>query len=95
MNWLPITIFIILQVLDVWTTYILLRRQGFIEINPLLRRLIGKIGIFPTLFVSKVVVIAAIIAVTLLLAIHWWTWALYALCVFYVVVVFNNIKHMR
>lgn len=86
----PFYLLIALQVADIITTIIALRGPAH-EANPLLARLMDKIGVVPTLILVKGAAISF----------FWYYQALlpnplmWALCAFYVWIVFNNVKVIR
>ena len=90
-------IFVVLQVLDVISTHLALKRPGIMEKNPVMRRLMEAVGILPAMIAVKAVTILIVSAVYFL------TPALRIgaavglgiASVFYVVVVVNNFKNAR
>lgn len=88
MTLLLLSIVIVQQVLDLLSTEYALRRGLAAEGNPLLRRLMGTLGIIPTLLLTK--------GLTIGLAVYlWWVdsplW-LSILAIGYSVVVLNNLR---
>ena len=90
-------IFVVLQVLDVISTHLALKRPGIVEKNPVMRRLMDAIGILPAMIAVKAVTILIVAGVFLFIpalrigaAI-----GLGIASVFYVVVVVNNFKNAR
>lgn len=81
----------LLQLLDIWTTHKCLSRSGTVESNPILARMFTKLGILPTLILTKGAYIALL----------WWgaqyvpVELLYAIAAFYVWVVWNNLRILR
>ena len=82
---------LILQVLDVVTTIVALQREGLVEGNPYIKKLMDKIGVFPALLLIKGVFIAFLL----------WAYplvpepVLWVLAAFYVWVIYNNVKLIR
>ena len=59
---MTLALFILLtcmQVLDIVTTYVVLKKGG-VELNPIMRKLFDKFGVIPTLLVSKVILLAVV-----------------------------------
>jgi uncharacterized protein YacL len=88
-------IFTLLQIADIWTTYLNLERPDRAESNPFLKAIMDKIGIIPTLLLSKITVIFLFIFAYLFADSIYLTIALACLCVFYAVVVFKNYRLMK
>jgi hypothetical protein len=82
---------IILQALDLLTTVVALRNPRLAEGNGLLKPLFERFGVLPALIVIKLAFVGLL----------WWAAPqvpveiLYALCAFYVWVVYNNIKLIK
>ena len=90
-------IFVVLQVLDVISTHLALKRPGIMEKNPVMRRLMEAVGILPAMIAVKattVLIVAGVFlfipAVRLGMAI-----GLGLASVFYSIVVVNNFKNAR
>lgn len=79
---------ITLQVLDLLTTVVALRKPGLKEGNPYLRWLMDRIGVVPALLVVKGCLIVFLFWAVPLMHIG----VVVALCVLYVVVVANNLR---
>ncbi|WP_440030312.1 DUF5658 family protein [Chromobacterium amazonense] len=81
-----IALCVLLQLLDVATTWHVIRRGIGREANPLLRAVMARMGILPSLLLTK----------CLLLAACWWLrppWPAYALlAAIYLPVLINNFK---
>ena len=75
---------ILLQFLDIATTAYLLRIPGHVEANPIVRKLMNKIGFWKGLIGPKVALVAALLALPL------FEWVLYVVSALYTVVVGNN-----
>lgn len=71
--------FVLTQIADAALTALILKRGGW-ELNPIMRWAMGRIGVVPTLFATKVVICAAIFLVLPLM----WTWVMFLLCLWYV-----------
>ena len=69
---------ILLQLLDALTTYVALRRPGLVESNGLLRSLMERIGVVPTLIVTKGLFIALVLALLPYMP-EWGLWVLASL----------------
>ncbi|WP_442867566.1 DUF5658 family protein [Castellaniella sp. S9] len=77
-HWLYV-LFLATQRADAVLTTLTLNRGGR-ELNPIMRWAMGRIGVVPTLFATKVVICAAIF-----LVLPWmWTWVMFLLCLWYV-----------
>jgi len=90
-------IFVVLQVLDVISTHLALKRPGIMEKNPVMRRLMEAVGILPAMIAVKAVTILIVAGVFLFIpalrigaAI-----GLGLASVFYSIVVVNNFKNAR
>jgi len=90
-------IFVVLQVLDVISTHLALKRPGIMEKNPVMRRLMDAIGILPAMNAVKADTILIVAGVFLFIpalrigaAI-----GLGIASVFYSIVVVNNFKNAR
>lgn len=64
-----VTLLVALQIADAWTTVVILQRGGR-ELNPLLCRLMDKIGPLPALVLSKLTVIGIVILLGVYLMRH-------------------------
>ena len=84
-----IYLLIILQAIDAISTIVLLQRPGFAEGNGFLKKIMDKIGVAPTLLIVKGGFAAWIIYFQAQLPQE----ILVLLCVGYVWVVYNNLKH--
>jgi len=84
-------ILITLQVLDLLTTVVALRNPKLTEGNSILKPLMDKFGVLPTLVVIKGAFIGLLFWAAPLVPIE----VLYIGCAFYCWVVFNNIKLIR
>jgi len=82
---------IALQVLDLLTTVVALRNPKLTEGNSILKPLMDKFGVLPTLVVIKGAFIGLLFWAAPLVPIE----VLYIGCAFYCWVVFNNIKLIR
>lgn len=80
-------IFLIQQMLDGYTTYMVLKRGGR-EVNPFMQIAMNFLGVLPALIVTKFIVIAAFIVYAEIIPI--WTWIL--AIGFYVFVLVNNFR---
>ena len=81
-------LFILLQVADGWTTVTALNMNGR-EANPMLNYLFRRFGVVQTLMVVKG---GSIIIAGVFLVGHWSLWCLVGL---YVLVVVNNVTHIK
>ena len=88
---IPLYLLITLQVLDLLTTVVALRNPKLTESNSILKPLMDKFGVLPTLVVIKGVFIGLLFWAAPLVPVE----VLYLLCAFYCWVVFNNIKLIR
>jgi len=82
---------ITLQVLDLLTTVVALRNPKLTEGNSILKPLMDKFGVLPTLVVIKGAFIGLLFLAALLVPVE----VLYLLCGGYCWIVFNNIKLIR
>ena len=82
-------IFILLNLLDAITTYIVMSQKGGKELNPILRWPMRKIGMVPAL-VIKMVLACGLAYFTLPYA-----WVLVTMSVLFALVVVNNINVIR
>lgn len=80
---------IALQVADMWSTHVVLKRGGR-ELNPLVRALISKVGFVGTT-IFKLVLAALIIWIAW--PDHWWVLAI--ACAVYAAVVASNVRLIR
>jgi hypothetical protein len=80
---------IALQLLDLATTYYAVEKQGKREANKLLAKLFDRIGVVPTLLLTKGAVIVGLLMVDL----H--EYVLLALIALYVAVIINNVKAIK
>jgi len=81
--------FSLLNLLDMATTVKALKRPGAAEANPIMRKLMDRIGVVPALLLFKTALIAGL-----------WYWpapelAQWVLMVIYVVIVINNLRVIR
>lgn len=81
-----VRILLVLQVLDIISTVLALRRPGTVEANPLLAPLFKRFGALPTLLVVKSAVCALFWQYRTDLSM----WLLLSLCAGYAYVVVNN-----
>jgi hypothetical protein len=82
---------ITLQVLDLLTTVVALRNPKLTEGNSILKPLMDKFGVLPTLLVIKGAFIGLLFWAAPLVSVE----VLYLLCAGYVWVVWNNLKLIR
>jgi hypothetical protein len=82
----PVRLLLALQVLDIISTVLALRRPGTVEANPLLAPLFARFGALPTLLVVKSAVCALLWQYQADLPL----WLLLPLCAGYAYVVVNN-----
>jgi hypothetical protein len=82
---------ITLQVLDLLTTVVALRNPKLTEGNSILKPLMNKFGVLPTLLVIKGAFIGLLIWTAPVIPVE----VMYLLCAGYCWVVFNNIKLIR
>lgn len=86
----PLYLLILLQVADIVTTIIALQGPAH-ESNPVLKKLMDKIGVLPALLIVK----------GLAIAFFWYFQAMipqavfWLLCAFYVYIVYNNLMTIR
>ena len=80
---------ILLQIVDVFTTRRILLAGGR-ELNPVMRWLVRKLGLMPSLITSKAAVFAACYFILLP---YWWVLAL--LCIFYTGIFLFNLRAMK
>jgi hypothetical protein len=81
-------IVIVLQVLDILTTYLCLTKGKGYEANKLLAKLFDKVGLLPGLFLVKGAFITLMWVVAPLIPVE----TLYVISAGYVWVVYNNLK---
>lgn len=86
----PLYLLILLQVADIITTIIALNGPAH-EANPLLKKLMDAIGVVPALMLIKVIMLSFIGYYQAMLPVE----VLWALCVFYVLIVVNNLNTIR
>lgn len=94
LNKLLLLIFIILQVLDIYTTLEALKKPGNQEGNKLLKWLMDKTYPFVALAGIKLVVSLAMVWATVCTDFDWWTYVLIAVNLFYIWVVGSNSKRL-
>lgn len=82
------------QVLDIYTTVVILK-QGGRELNKPLAWLMSRLGVLPALLVTKVPVSGAFLLIAWNAKAPWGIVGLSVLVVFYGVVLANNFRHMR
>ena len=87
-----LAIFILLQIADVVTTYLSLKRPDRAEANGFVKAIMDKIGILPALIITKATVIGLFVLAYIYLASIYLTVAMGAVCVFYVWVIINNVR---
>jgi len=87
----PLYILIILQALDILTTYVSMDSGKAYEANKWIASLMKKVGILPALLLVKVPLVALLWVLQPL--VH--PYALWGLCAVYVAVVVNNFRVMR
>ena len=87
-----IALFALLQVADIGTTVMFLKRNGF-ERNPLVAKAMDRLGVIPGLVLVKTVLIGPVIYFAMLGAVP--EWVIWAMSMFYVAVVINNIMVIR
>jgi uncharacterized protein YacL len=80
-----------LQAADVVTTFLALQNKNNMEANPILRALFNKVGLLPGLLVAKL----GFIALLCIFRHDVHPYAMYALCVGYAYIVYNNIKVLK
>ncbi|HJV51409.1 MAG TPA: DUF5658 family protein [Noviherbaspirillum sp.] len=90
----------VFQVMDIATTYYIIRKGIGYEANRMIARLIDDMGLLPGLVIPKVLVmIPAYMAVTAPIAVHWAALAqdaiLAALVLLHIAVVTNNLLVIR
>jgi hypothetical protein len=88
-------IFTLLQIADIVTTYLNLKRPDRAESNAFLKAIMGKIGVIPTLLLSKICVIFSFMFAYVFADSIYLTIAMACVCVFYAVVVFKNYRLMK
>ena len=90
-------VFVVLQVLDVISTHLALKRPGVVEKNPVMWRFMEAIGILPAMIAVKaitILIVSGVYFLTPALRIGAAV-GLGIASVFYVVVVVNNFKNAR
>ena len=87
-----IAIIALLQIADIITTVIGLKRGGE-ELNPLARKLFGMLGVIPAAILMKLLGTAPIVATIMLYPKYWWAGAVFAF--FTLGVVINNLFSIR
>ena len=97
MDYIIFSLFLLTQILDVVSTTLALQKPNVVEKNPLLKWLMGRLGIVPALILSKVVAVSIVAAIYLLLP----EYRLYlvigvgATIPWYVYVIVGNFKNAR
>lgn len=90
MNELALLVYVVLQLLDAYTTHTALG-QGKREANPIMRKVFEELGVTEGLVLTKFIGIA----IGVMLYEQGVYYALYALTAIYAAVVINNFKHME
>lgn len=85
-----IILFVLLQVLDAITTWKCLQLKGRYEANPVMSKLMSKIGVVKALVLAKSLVIALVTVLAYKGYIN--LSAMSAICMLYIAVVINNAK---
>jgi hypothetical protein len=80
--------FIILQVLDIWSTVSVITRGKGSEANKIMAFMILKLGTFWGLTIPKIAVVALIWYILDIMPL----WCLSGMCLLYLIVIRNNIK---
>lgn len=88
-------IFVVLQIVDAFTTYLCLQRPDRAEGNPAVKWIMDKLGVLPTLIMSKLTIIFVIAYVTFLLDVGWWIYAMFVLCAVYALIAVNNVVKLK
>lgn len=83
-------ILLVMQVLDIYTTWYILTKKSGTELNPILAKAFKYFGILLTLFIVKSLALALVyyflISQPIILA---------SLCAFYLLILIHNFKEMR
>jgi nitrate reductase NapE component len=95
MNHILFLIFTILIVLDGYTTYRCLQLPSNKEGNPVLRFFMDKIGLIPTLILTRLIIVGLFGYCLWQYNVLYLTYALGALCILFAGVQVNNILRMR
>jgi hypothetical protein len=96
MVWFLLTILIILQIADIYTTKRIIADKGGKELNPIMKDIINKFGLLPGLIGIKTIVMIFIATVffaapnTIIIPI-----LLFAIILIYVYVVYKNFKVLK
>lgn len=86
-----LAILTLLQLVDGWTTYRIIKRGGS-EKNPVVKKLIEKFGLYTGLVIAKSF---AVVMFIVLLLLSTPTWILLGVIVFYVWVAVHNIQVLQ
>ena len=87
-----LAIFILLQIADVVTTYLNLKRPDRAEANKFIKSIMDKIGILPALIITKAIVIGLFVGAYIYAGSIYLAIAMGVVCVFYVWVIINNAR---
>lgn len=92
-----VALIVILQLVDGWSTWQVLRFHRGSEANPAISYLIGKVGLFWALLISKGAAAVLIIGAYYfgLLGSMWGAGIVFLLAAFYAVVIVNNVLILR
>ena len=85
-----------LNLADIYTTHRILGRGGS-ELNPLMAKLVARVGVLPGLLLVKVPLVTVLGLLMFLggLQGQYWVLLLAVACAVYVYVVWNNVREMR
>ena len=92
LSYIILVIFIILQIGDIITTIKALKTHTNVESNPIIKFIMGKIGIIPTLLLTKIIVIGILFSAMFFYPSTLLTILIGMLDILYCWVVWNNTK---
>lgn len=94
-DWILFAAIILAQIADVWTTTEALQDPGVREANPLLHRLMGALGVWPTLLIAKFLLAVCLTVLLVFFSGASLTFALVLILIFYLAIIMNNINNIR
>jgi len=86
--------FIILQVLDILTTYYGLTYLGLVENNPIANNLFGNYGIISVLILGKIIMLVFVYGCLQIYSLKIKKFALYTINIMFMFVILNNLYWM-
>lgn len=91
--WILFTAIALLQLIDIVTTVLALSK-GAIEANKLVAWLMARIGRIPALAISKLALLALLLAAALYAPSVYLAWVMVLIVGGYICVVINNVRHI-